>query len=295
MKKYKNRILTLGIIGILLIGFGIPYAAEASDVSIYLSPAQLNKNIGDTFDVSVKINPNQQKVCAVEGKLNLEKLSCQKITMGSGISPQASPSCDDLGFLLGIQKCTISEKTLFTITVKTESAGSGTINFTGVDVIGEGVPVASIPSGATYTIVSPVEPVEPPEVVVETPTLITPVTPEPIKVDETINKNSVCTCEDWNDWEGADCGAGDCLDTQLSQSRSRNCDPLDCDIIIENRCVTDDSCDSAVPVNDDSQANSNLGANLRDFVKNIPWWTLIILAFAIFIVALLIKKNKNNK
>jgi len=152
MRKYQNKILIIVFIGILITGFGVWRVVEAADSSIYVSPAQADKKIGDTFDISVKVSSGGQKVCVVEGKLNLNKLSCQKITMGSGISAQISPSCDDLSFILGIQGCVTSEKTLFTVRVEAKNTGTGTAGFTGVDIIGEGVPISFISSGGTYTL-----------------------------------------------------------------------------------------------------------------------------------------------
>ena len=143
MKKYKKKILTLGFIGILILGFGVWSPVKAADSSIYVSPTQANKEIGDTFNIFIKVNPSGQKVCAVEGKLNLSKVSCQKITMGTGVNAQTSPSCDDLSFLLGVQGCTTDDKTLFTVTVKAKTVGIGTANFTGVDIIGEGVSLST--------------------------------------------------------------------------------------------------------------------------------------------------------
>lgn len=181
MKRYKNKILILGFMGILIVCFGAWRTVEAADSSIYVSPAQASKEIGDTFDISVKINPNEQKVCVVEGKMSLTKLSCQKVTMGSGISAQTSPSCDDLSFLLGIQGCTTSKKkTLFTVRVKAKSAGSATVEFTGVDIIGEGVSISSVSSGGSYTIVS-------------------------------------CDCTSWQDKA---CGGNDCSSDQRFQTRT---------------------------------------------------------------------------
>lgn len=152
MRKYKNEILILAFTGILIIGFGAWHTVEAVDSSIYVSPAQLNKKIGDTFDILVKISPKGQKVCVVEGKMSLTKLSCQKVTMGSDISVQSSPSCNDLSFLIGIQGCVTQDKTLFTVTVKAKSSGTATANFSSVDIIGEGVSISSAFSKGIYTL-----------------------------------------------------------------------------------------------------------------------------------------------
>ena len=81
MSKNKNTILILGIVGILIAGFGFPNSAEAANSSIYVSPASQNKEVGDIFDISIRVSPAGEKVCAVEGKLLLDKLDIQDIKM----------------------------------------------------------------------------------------------------------------------------------------------------------------------------------------------------------------------
>jgi len=206
MKNYKKKILSLGLIGILVLSFGTWDKAEAADPSIYIYPAQGNKGVGEVFDINIRVSPDGQKACVVEGKLILNKLSCQKVTMGSGISVQDSPSCDDLGFLIGIQGCTTNNKTLFTVRVKTKSAGVATANFTGVDIIGEGVSISSDSIGCDYTV------------------------------------SSVCDCGTWSLWRDSLCGGGNCYPGQRLQSRTRSCTPSGCDTEIEYRCKEDAGC-----------------------------------------------------
>jgi len=215
MKGTKNiiKIIILGVIAILVAGFGINKIAEAASPSVYISPPSLDKKVGDTFNISVIINPSGQKACVVEGKLNLNKLTCQKVTIGSGISAQTSPSCDNLSFLLGIQGCTTSSKTLFTVTVKAKNADVGTANFTGVDIIGEGVSISSASSGGSYTITS---------------------TPS-------------CNCSVWNSWQNGTCGAGNCSSTQRLQTHTRACTPSSCNIESESRCISDSNCILPLP------------------------------------------------
>ncbi len=202
----KNKILILGFIGILITGFAFYSTAEAADSSIYVSPASLNKTVGDTFDISVGVSPAEEKVCVTEGKLILNKLSCQSVKMGNEISAQTSPSCDDLSFVLGIQGCTANDKTLFTVTAKATSAGTGTANFTRIDLIGEGVSISSTSSNGSYTITSP------------------------------------CTCDTWSAWQNKACGGGNCSSTQRLQTHTRSCTPSSCDVEQESQCIDDSSC-----------------------------------------------------
>ena len=210
MQKNKIKFLILVFIGILIGGFGFYYSVEAAAPSVYVSPATLSKNVGETFGLSIGVSTAGNKVCVIEGKLNLNKLSCQNIEIGSGISVQTSPSCNNLYFLLGIQGCTTNNKTLFILTVKGESSGTATANFSGIDIIGEGVSISSASSGGSYTLTSLVPP--------------------------------TCSCTTWSSWQSAICGGGDCLSTQRLQTRTRTCTPAGCDIGAGSRCIEDSSC-----------------------------------------------------
>ncbi len=159
MNKNKTKILFLGII-ILVGGLGFYQSAGAAG-SVYVSPATLSKNVGELFNLSVGVSGGE-KVCAVEGKLNLNKLSCQSVNMVDGVMAQSSPTCNNLYFLIGIPGCTTSNKTLFTVNVKAGSAGIAAANFTGVDIIGEGMSVSSASVGGSYTLTAISVPTTPP-------------------------------------------------------------------------------------------------------------------------------------
>ena len=165
MNKNKITILILGCVGILIAGFGFTNLVEAANPSVYVSPMSQSKEVGDTFNISIEVNPAGQKVCMVEGKLLLDKLSCQSVSPNGDLmaSPDNKLTCSNLYFSLGIPTCTTENKTLFTVIVKAENAGIATANFSGIDIIGEGVPISSIFSGGTYSLIIPEEIVVPEE------------------------------------------------------------------------------------------------------------------------------------
>lgn len=208
MIKLRDKITIFALFGLLIIGMGLFNTAKAVEPLISVSPSSADKKVNDVFDILVRVNPNEEKVCVVEGKLNLNKLSCQKVTMGSGLSAQTSPLCGDLSFVLGIQKCATSEKTLFTVSVKANSAGAATADFSGVDIIGEGVSLSSNSSGASYAITSV----------------------------------PVCDCSAWGFWENGNCGAGTCSSEQRIQTRARTCTPSECDVQNQTQCIDDSDC-----------------------------------------------------
>ena len=221
MSKNKNTILILGIVGILIAGFGFPNSAEAANSSIYVSPASQNKEVGDIFDISVRVSPAGEKVCAVEGKLLLDKLDIQdiKVPIDEGIFSQTPPSFSNgFYFLLGIEGCTTQDKTLFTARVKAKSAGNAEASFQNVDIMGEGVSISSDFSSGIYTLTSPSLPPS---------TEIIP-----------------CNCDVWGAWQDGECGDGDCTDSQRLQTRQRTCTPSDCDIETQIQCVNDAYCNT---------------------------------------------------
>lgn len=161
MSKNKIKILFLGFV-VMIGGLSFYQPAGAAGASVYVSPATLSKNVGESFNLSVGVSGGE-KVCAVEGKLNLNKLSCQSVSAGDGVMAQSSPSCSNLYFLIGIPGCATSNKTLFTVNVKAVSAGIAAANFTGVDIIGEGMSVSSASVGGSYALTSVSVPTPPAE------------------------------------------------------------------------------------------------------------------------------------
>ncbi|MDP3093610.1 MAG: hypothetical protein Q8N16_02490 [bacterium] len=150
MKNTKTKFILSAIIFLSIAGFvGIVVAASSS---LYVSPASLTKTAGDTFSVSVGVDASGSKVCAVEGTLVFNNLTCQSITVASDVTPQSLPTCSNPYFLLGVPSCTTANKVLFTVSARAGNAGTASISFTGVDIIGEGVSVGSVSTSGNYTI-----------------------------------------------------------------------------------------------------------------------------------------------
>jgi len=137
---------------IFLSVIGFVGTVNAAGPSLYVSPAGLTKIVGDIFSTSVGFNASGSKVCAVEGTLVFNNLTCQSITVADDVTAQSSPSCSNPHFLIGIPSCTTSDKVLFTTSVKAGGAGPASISFTGVDIIGEGVSAGSASISGNYTI-----------------------------------------------------------------------------------------------------------------------------------------------
>ncbi|MCX6724313.1 MAG: hypothetical protein NT155_04065 [Candidatus Staskawiczbacteria bacterium] len=150
MKNIKTKIILSAIILLSVVGF--VGTVNAAGVSLYVSPASITKTAGTTFNASVGLTNSGSKVCAVEGTLVFNGLSCQSITIASDVMAQSSPTCSNPYFLIGIPNCTTLDKTLLTVLVKAGNAGTATISLTGVDIIGEGASVGSVATSGSYTI-----------------------------------------------------------------------------------------------------------------------------------------------
>ncbi len=275
--KEKFKFLIMGLAGVLLVGVSVFGIANASNSLIYVSPNNLDKQVGENFVLAVMVDTAGSKVCAVEGELRLDKLSCQNIVLGEGLAVQKMPSCSDLSFLIGIKKCATENKTLFTIAVRADQAGTATASFADVDVMGEGFSLSKTSVNGNYnlTAAAPITPVK-------------KATPVPVVVPVGPTEN--CVCEDWGEWQRIDCGAGECEATQLSQSRARNCEPSNCEVTVENRCVADAYCAAAI-----STQTASIGDAFRFGDGGFAWLTisgLILLLLIIFIPYYLKKKKK---
>jgi len=150
MKNIKIKSILLGIVLLSVMSF--VSTVNAAGASVYVSPASITKTAGDVFNVSVGFNTSGNKVCAVEGTLNFKNLSCQSITVASGFMTQATPTCSNPYFMIGIPNCSTVDKVLMTVSVKAGGAGIASISPISVDVIGEGSSAGSGSIAGNYTI-----------------------------------------------------------------------------------------------------------------------------------------------
>lgn len=163
MKNIKTKIVLSLVIFLSAVGI-----VSAASSSLYVSPTSATKNVGEVFTVSIGVNASGNNVCGTEGTLVFNNLSCQSITVASGLMAQSSPTCSNPYFLVGIPNCTTVDKALFTVSVKAGSAGVASVGATGIDVIGEGKSVGFALVNGTYTINAVVAPIPVPVVVPKT-------------------------------------------------------------------------------------------------------------------------------
>jgi len=151
MKKIILSLL-LVIVGVVALG----QAVYADNATLSVLPASSDNKVGSAFNVSIQLNPANNKVCVVSGNLIFSNLSCQNITVASSLKAMTAPSCSNTSFMLGIPNCAATVQNLFSVSVKGVQAGQANLSFTGVKVIGAGTDVAFSPQNGAYNITAPV-------------------------------------------------------------------------------------------------------------------------------------------
>jgi len=150
IKNIKTKIVLSAFI--LLSVMGLVGIVNAANPSMYVSPSSLNRNSGSVFNTSIGVSTQGNKVCVIEGTIIFNNLTCQSIVLASDVMAQASPTCSNPYYLIGIPGCTMADKVLLTVAVKAGSAGTASISQSGIDIIGEGVSLGSSSITGNYTI-----------------------------------------------------------------------------------------------------------------------------------------------
>jgi hypothetical protein len=150
MKKTNIKILFL--LSALLSVFIFASTAQASGNSLYVSPATSTINAGSTIIASVIAGTSGDKICAVQGTLVFNNLTCQNISLASGVMAQTLPTCSSPSFVIGIPKCTTTDAPLFTVSAEAAKVGTASISFSGVNLVGVGASVGTSSIASNYTV-----------------------------------------------------------------------------------------------------------------------------------------------
>jgi hypothetical protein len=141
------------VVAALLGIFGTSRMVLAANSVLFISPAFLNSTVQKTFNVFVKVNPANHKVCVVKGTLSFNNFACQSISIASGLMAQITPTCANPSFTVSFPACTITTQNILLVSVKGEEAGLASITFMDVvKVIGEGAYIPSSIQGGAYNI-----------------------------------------------------------------------------------------------------------------------------------------------
>ena len=126
--------------------------AIASAAGLSISPASATKIAGDALNVSVNLSTGGNKVCVVTGTISFTNVTCQSITVASGLMAQMAPSCANPSFSIGIPSCTTADTSIISVNTVAGTAGAASVSLSDVDVIGEGKDVSTSGTGGTFTI-----------------------------------------------------------------------------------------------------------------------------------------------
>lgn len=140
----------LVIVGLLFAG-----QVALADSSLLIATSPFSEIVeGSNINVAVSVNPNENNVCVVKGTVVMNNLTCNSITLENGIIAQTAPTCLAPNFTLGIPKCTLDSKALFTVSAKGSESGQAYLSFDSVKVVGVGVDVPSTSQGVTYQVIN---------------------------------------------------------------------------------------------------------------------------------------------
>ncbi|MFH0846319.1 MAG: hypothetical protein V1851_02910 [Patescibacteria group bacterium] len=266
-----NKIKIFKIISICFLGVFFFTEVFASGPIVSVFPTGLDKGVGSTFVAKIQLDSNGSNVCAVEGKIKLDKLSCENIILGKGLMAQKFPTCDDLSFLIGIPKCKIDGKDLFSVFVKATESGLAEISLTDLELIGVGVPLSFDSFSGFYNLKNDLVP----------------------SFDDE-DSALICSCDSWGEWTGdikENCGKGGCAENQTLQTRERICDPSLCDFEIENRCVVNDICSLNLNSINSSQTASVIGS-LGSIPKKWLFGGMVFLVFIFYVIRFFLENKR---
>jgi hypothetical protein len=137
---------------LLTISLGVCFASLASAASLNILPTTSTVDLGKNMTATAVVQTSGEKICAVQGTIIFNNLTCQSITLESGMMAQTQPTCSNPNFVIGIPKCVTTDTTLFTVVVKSATHGVASINFTGVDLVGTGTSISTTSTGGKYII-----------------------------------------------------------------------------------------------------------------------------------------------
>lgn len=126
----------------------------AVDSSLSVSPSVATQTLGQNFNLSVLLTPTNDKICAVEGTIVFDKLSCQSINVSSDLVSAKAPTCQSPSFQIGIPSCSTLPKTLMNVVVSGSSAGQSSLGFSKIKIVNNTSSVPAVGNTGNYTIVA---------------------------------------------------------------------------------------------------------------------------------------------
>lgn len=141
-------LISLTVAGIFLTS----NAVLADGVILSAVPASLSATVGTTINSSIQLNPSGNQVCVVQGTVNFNNLTCQSITITSGLINVATPTCANPKFIVGIPKCTTTTQNIISLSFFGTKIGPANFSITGANVLGSGKYLGFAIQNDNYTI-----------------------------------------------------------------------------------------------------------------------------------------------
>lgn len=174
-----NTIKNIFILSIFFLFAGLASLANASANYIDVSPKVSTIDQASNTSISVSVATSGDKICVAKGTIVLDNLTCENITLASGIISAVTPTCSSPKFLVGIPKCTTVNSDLFIVSTKAGNVGQASISFTDVNLFGTATSISTESAKGDYKIVAVSTPnIEPVKTENEKPVL-TPVVNNP--------------------------------------------------------------------------------------------------------------------
>ena len=158
-------LIIISIFGLTKIIFADASYLDKLSSTLSVNPASYNATAGTNFKVTVQVDPNVNKVCAIAGNLSLASQSfgdpyLKSIVVAKGIVAQPLPSQVDPRFYLVIPGCTTAKKDVLELYIGGEKGGKGSVSLDGIIMYGpDGRVIISRSKGGEYNIAAkPVAP-----------------------------------------------------------------------------------------------------------------------------------------
>lgn len=166
--RYFNTILLASVCGVLLFLFSASYTYAAD---IFVSPSSGAYSVGQTFTVSISVDPKTDKINSADGVLafspsQLSVVSVSKSGLAFSIwpvEPTFSNSAGTVTFGGGHTAPISNRSTILSVTFRAVAAGTGTVSFSRASVLaadGLGTNVLKASPGGSFTISQSAAPTE---------------------------------------------------------------------------------------------------------------------------------------
>lgn len=144
-----NKITTIALASVIAMSFA---GIAGAETLVSVLPASGTQTLGQAFSASVELSPAPNSVCVVSGDIVFNNLSCQSISLASGVMAQTAPTCQNTHFVVGVAQCASAVKTLLNISASASNVGGASISLANVQTLNQHGAVVSTAVNGSYTV-----------------------------------------------------------------------------------------------------------------------------------------------